>query len=359
MVGDRFACRRPAGASRLPRLHPHAVWLCRATLRGNTVGYARRRRALRYTASRLRPPAALQARPDCIGATHTVGHSKCRSGGGDPPWSGTTRCDLRTIADLASACCGEICGSRGRRKSCPRGQDLCGAGGIRGSSRITAVAGCAGRRSPCREAVASCATIARDGQGQGAGRSGESQTQPSFSRRRSAHAKVWRPRRGQNSLRLKRHGMPPLRLTRQTQRRKKPGNSQRLNLPPSLCSSVGRRSASMSGRLPTRSSMNRSRFCDPDLPIGTTTFTATRLTGDSGLRWIALAMSRSESRASKGITHPLATDVNAAKAVLDRISIPSDVVARINEVTSSRASLIVSDELMHPRETGKAPTSSW
>jgi flagellar biosynthesis GTPase FlhF len=98
---------------------------------------------------------------------------------------------------------------------------------------------------------------------------------------------------------------------------------------------------------------------DPDLPIGTTTFTATRLTGDSGLRWIALAMSRSESRASKGITHPLATDVNAAKAVLDRISIPSDVVARINEVTSSRASLIVSDELMHPRETGKAPTSSW
>jgi len=47
------------------------------------------------------------------------------------------------------------------------------------------------------------------------------------------------------------------------------------------------------------------------------------------------------------------TDVAAARAALDRITIPEDVVARISELVLPGSSLIVSDEAAH-KETGKA-----
>jgi hypothetical protein len=47
------------------------------------------------------------------------------------------------------------------------------------------------------------------------------------------------------------------------------------------------------------------------------------------------------------------TDIGAAKGALERISIPAEAIDRINEVASPGSSLIISDEAMHPRETGK------
>jgi hypothetical protein len=88
---------------------------------------------------------------------------------------------------------------------------------------------------------------------------------------------------------------------------------------------------------------------DPDRPIGTTIFTAVQhVNDDTDLRWIALTMfERSSSRTLA------ATNAEATKGALERISIPIEAVQRINEVASPGASLIVSDEPMHPRETGK------
>jgi hypothetical protein len=90
---------------------------------------------------------------------------------------------------------------------------------------------------------------------------------------------------------------------------------------------------------------------DPDMPTGTTTFTASRVAGEGELRWSVLAMARPGSVGAHGRQVPT-TDIGTAMAVLDRISIAPDVIARINEVTSLGASLIVSDEAAHPRETG-------
>jgi hypothetical protein len=74
---------------------------------------------------------------------------------------------------------------------------------------------------------------------------------------------------------------------------------------------------------------------DPDKPIGTYIFTAVaRIEG--GLRWTAVALNNE----------------NNAKAALDRIDIPQDVLDKIAATASPRSSLIVSDEpLSH--ETGK------
>ena len=72
---------------------------------------------------------------------------------------------------------------------------------------------------------------------------------------------------------------------------------------------------------------------DPDKPIGTHVFTAVARTG-GGLRWTAVTIDSGD----------------AAKAALDRINLPQDVLDRIALTASPRSSLIISDEPAH-RET--------
>jgi chemotaxis protein histidine kinase CheA len=74
---------------------------------------------------------------------------------------------------------------------------------------------------------------------------------------------------------------------------------------------------------------------DPDEPIGTHVFTAVART-DAGLRWTVVALN----------------DAADAKAALDRIDIPPEVLDRIAPTASPRSSLIISDEALS-RETGK------
>src|SRR5262249_5347544 len=97
---------------------------------------------------------------------------------------------------------------------------------------------------------------------------------------------------------------------------------------------------------------------NPDVPIGTTLFTAIDYVGTDAdeLRWSALAMY------PQGVHRPTAfplrpsestrTDASAAKAALERVAIPSDALARINELVTPGSSLIISDEEMS-RETSK------
>jgi hypothetical protein len=104
---------------------------------------------------------------------------------------------------------------------------------------------------------------------------------------------------------------------------------------------------------------------DPDTPIGTTIYTALSYANDGAdVRWSALAMytngASSESapapasrRGGDRKAEGAATDAGAAKAALERISIPQEAIERINEVVSPGSSLIVSDEAMSPKETGK------
>ena len=103
---------------------------------------------------------------------------------------------------------------------------------------------------------------------------------------------------------------------------------------------------------------------DPDTPIGTTIFTALNYTdGDADVRWSAISMypdaGNREPAPSLGSrlrtrrdAEPAATDVEAAKAVLDRITIPQGTIDLVNESISPGSSLVISDEVMS-RETGK------
>lgn len=93
----------------------------------------------------------------------------------------------------------------------------------------------------------------------------------------------------------------------------------------------------------------------PNASIGTTIFTAVNWTSDDAeLRWTALSMypqrgaGISRRRGGPGQTSP-----DAAKAALERISIPQDALDRINELISPGSSLIISDEAMS-KETGDA-----
>jgi hypothetical protein len=71
-------------------------------------------------------------------------------------------------------------------------------------------------------------------------------------------------------------------------------------------------------------------IADADRPIGTHVFTATERTADGdGLRWNVVSLRGG--------------DADNAKAALDRITIPQDVLSRINGI-APRASLIVTDE---------------
>src|SRR5262245_8368440 len=102
---------------------------------------------------------------------------------------------------------------------------------------------------------------------------------------------------------------------------------------------------------------------DPQHALGTFVFTALDYTGDdaSDLRWTALAMypdptdpgtppSRHGGRRGG---EPRTTDGKAAKAALERISIPQETIDRIREVASPGSAVIVSDEALS-NETGKS-----
>jgi hypothetical protein len=101
---------------------------------------------------------------------------------------------------------------------------------------------------------------------------------------------------------------------------------------------------------------------DPQAAMGTFVFTALDYTGDdaSDLRWTALAMypdptdpgtppSRHGGRRGG---EPRTTDAKAAKAALERISIPQETIDRIREVASPGSAVIISDEALS-NETGK------
>jgi hypothetical protein len=72
---------------------------------------------------------------------------------------------------------------------------------------------------------------------------------------------------------------------------------------------------------------------DPDKPIGTHVFTAMART-DAGLRWTAVTID----------------GMDDAKAALDRITLPQDVLNRIAPTALPRSSIVISDEPLH-RET--------
>jgi hypothetical protein len=69
---------------------------------------------------------------------------------------------------------------------------------------------------------------------------------------------------------------------------------------------------------------------NPDKPIGTHVFTAVART-ERGLRWTAVTIDGAD----------------VAKAALDRITIPQDVLDRIAPTALPRSSLIISDEPPH------------
>jgi hypothetical protein len=97
---------------------------------------------------------------------------------------------------------------------------------------------------------------------------------------------------------------------------------------------------------------------DADRPIGTHVFTALeRTNGRADLRWSVVSLDGGRSvephgraRAGRDVA-PTSVDTDGAKAALDRIIIPPDVLDRIASMASPRSSLIVSDEALSA-ETG-------
>jgi hypothetical protein len=105
-------------------------------------------------------------------------------------------------------------------------------------------------------------------------------------------------------------------------------------------------------------------IADSDRPIGTHVFTAVERTADdASLRWSVVSLrsgraaggvgeSQTRQRGNSGRdVEPVPADQDGAKAALDRITIPQDVLDRIGNMTP-RSSLIVTDEAMST-ETGK------
>jgi L,D-transpeptidase-like protein len=103
---------------------------------------------------------------------------------------------------------------------------------------------------------------------------------------------------------------------------------------------------------------------DPDRPVGTYVFTAVdQIRSGTNMRWSVVSLEGGDSQArvleAKGRTRsghradpePMLTDAGAAKAALDRIVIPQDVLDRIAGMTP-RSSLIVTDEPLSS-ETGQ------
>jgi lipoprotein-anchoring transpeptidase ErfK/SrfK len=104
---------------------------------------------------------------------------------------------------------------------------------------------------------------------------------------------------------------------------------------------------------------------DPDRPLGTHIFTAMeRTNGDTDVRWTVVSLQggrphggvveppgRTKGTRGRGV-EPMSKDPNGAGAVLDRISIPQEVIDRLSGMASPRSSLIISDEALSS-ETGK------
>lgn len=87
-------------------------------------------------------------------------------------------------------------------------------------------------------------------------------------------------------------------------------------------------------------------IADPDRPIGTHVFTATERTdGDAKLQWNVVSL-----RSGSGSASPPPKDADSAKAALDRITIPQDVLSNLAG-NVPRSSMIVTDEPPSP-ETG-------
>lgn len=95
-------------------------------------------------------------------------------------------------------------------------------------------------------------------------------------------------------------------------------------------------------------------------PIGTHIYTVLDYANDGAdLRWSAISMNSRQlgpsgkSRRGDGQSaESMAPDVGPARAALDRIEIPRDIVDRISEIISPGSSLIISDEGMST-ETGE------
>jgi hypothetical protein len=93
---------------------------------------------------------------------------------------------------------------------------------------------------------------------------------------------------------------------------------------------------------------------DADKPIGSHLFTALGYYTNGEVRWSVLSMYKANREAEpaarakrKGESHSAEAapaDVAGAKAALDRITIPADVVEQFSEVVLPGASLIISDE---------------
>ncbi len=95
---------------------------------------------------------------------------------------------------------------------------------------------------------------------------------------------------------------------------------------------------------------------DPDKPIGTHIFTAVDYAnGDAGIRWtvVALGGGRSDLVGRSGRDATPQTDMTAATAALDRITIPQEVIDRFSDFVWVGSSLIISDEDQN-KETGPA-----
>lgn len=93
----------------------------------------------------------------------------------------------------------------------------------------------------------------------------------------------------------------------------------------------------------------------PTARIGTTVFTATSWTDDDAeLHWIATSMYSSPGYGPRQRGEPARTSPEAAKAAIERISMPQETMDRINDLVSPGSSLIISDEAMSSKETGEA-----
>ncbi|HML41491.1 MAG TPA: L,D-transpeptidase family protein [Hyphomicrobium zavarzinii] len=107
-------------------------------------------------------------------------------------------------------------------------------------------------------------------------------------------------------------------------------------------------------------------IANADIPIGTHAFTAVDYKGNGDdVRWNVVTIlprqaddfdddgySRSR-RTTSGADVPPQTDVVAAKAALDRITLPPEVVSKVSQYVWPGSSIIVSDEEMS-KETGEA-----
>jgi hypothetical protein len=105
---------------------------------------------------------------------------------------------------------------------------------------------------------------------------------------------------------------------------------------------------------------------DADRPIGTHVFTGAERSANSDMRWSVVSLESGHPdggaaepygatrgrRGGRGGEAVISTDPAGARAALDRITIPQDVLDRIEGMASPRSSLIISDEAFSP-ETGK------